>query len=266
MIVEALFLAQDFDASRKQTVVLIDVLRTSATLVAMLESGARNVIVVSTPDEARAHKARLGDCLLCGETGGSRPPDFDFGNSPKDYFGLDLRGKQLVFTSSNGAKAMARLVGEGNRVFIGSYPNAAAVVEAALADASDRGTDLAIVGSGRNHGSRYGIEDCHCAGFLLDQMIHQLGTEARWTCQPPAEAPHRLSERWLLEDSALMALHLYRGFGLDFAPILLRSGDAQILKSLGLDVDFPDALRVDSSSTVPEVARSTRGYLIVNHI
>ncbi len=264
MLVEALFLAQDFDVSRKQTVVLIDVLRTSATLVAMLESGARNVIVVGTPDRAREIGEKLGDCLLCGETGGSRPMDFAYGNSPKEYFALDLRDRQIVFTSSNGTKAMARLVEEGSRVFVGSYPNADAVVRAAVADAAARSADITIVGAGRNMGTRYGLDDCHCAGFLVDRLIHQLGSEARWTDELPEEAPHRLSERWVVEDSAIMALHLYRGIGIDFDRVVSLSTDAQTLKSLGGGVDFPDAFRVDSSQMVPEVGRSKEGYLVVN--
>lgn len=264
MLIEALFLAQDLDASRKRTVVLIDVLRTSATLVAMLESGARNVIVVGTPENARAIREQLGACLLCGETGGSRPADFDFGNSPREYFGLDLREKQLVFTSSNGAKAMAKLVEEGSRVFIGSYPNADAVVRVALEDAAARSADITIVGSGRNMGTRYGLDDCHSAGFLVDRLIHQVGPEARWTDEPTEDAPHRLSERWVMEDSALLALQLYRGLGLDFDRVVLLSTDAQTLKSLGGAPDFPDAFRINSSEMVPEVTRSNEGYLVVN--
>ncbi|HEX9016793.1 MAG TPA: 2-phosphosulfolactate phosphatase [Chloroflexota bacterium] len=266
MLIEALFLGQDLDTSRKQTIVLIDVLRTSATLVSMLEGGARNVGVVSTPDEARAIRERLGSCFLCGETGGSRPSDFDFGNSPREYSGLDLKGKQLVFTSSNGAKAMARLVGEGNRVFIGSYPNADAVVRTALADAGARSADLTIVASGRNMGTRYGIDDCHCAGFLVDTLVRQLGSEARWREEPPRDDPHRLSYRLVVEDSALLALQLYHHLGNDFDRVALLSTDAQTLIGLGGAPDFPDAFRINSSNMVPEVTRSGEGYLVVNPV
>ena len=264
MIVEALFLAQDLEGSSKKTVVLIDVLRASATLIAMLERGARNVIVAGTPEEARSHRDRLGDCLLCGESGGARPPDFDYGNSPADYYRLQLQGRQVVFTSSNGARAMARLVGEGRRVLVGSYPNGRAVVRAALADANARSADVVIVGSGRNHGTRYGIEDCHCAGFLVDHLIRQLGDEAVWMGEPPTDGAQRLSERWTLEDSAFMALELYRSLGFDFDRLLKRSGDAQILRSLGLQSDFPDSLRLDVSEVVPEASRSPEGHLVVN--
>lgn len=264
MIVEALFLAHDADVSGEKSFVLIDVLRTSATLISMLARGARNVIVTSNPEEARAHRARLGSCLLCGESGGSRPPDFDYGNSPRDYSSLSLEGRQLVFTSSNGAKAMARLVGDGRRVLIGSYPNASAVVRAALADAEARSVDLAIVGSGRNMGTRYGIEDCHCAGFLVDRLIQLVMGTSRWREDPPANSPHRMNERWTLEDSVFLALQLYRSFGTDFDRLLQRSGDAQILRSLGLAGDFPECLEADSSLLVPEVRRSSEGYLVVN--
>lgn len=266
MIVEALFVAQDIEETGKKTVILIDVLRTSATLITMLGRGARGILVAGRPEEARVHRDRLGHCLLCGESGGSRPPDFHYGNSPGDYEHLPLEGQQLVFTSSNGAKAMARLVGEGRRVLIGSYTNAASVVRAALTDAQNRSADIAIVGSGRNHGTRYGIEDCHCAGFLVDRLIREIAGEGIWTEDPPANSPHQLSERWILEDSAFLALQLYRSFGFDFDRVLLRSGDAQILRSLGLAGDFPACLRIDASQVVPEVSRSSEGYLVVNPV
>ncbi len=264
MIVEGLFLAQDLGDTPRKTVVLIDVLRTSATLIAMLGSGARDVIVVGTPEEARAQRARLGSGLLCGESGGSRPPDFDLGNSPGDYQRRSLEGRRIVFTSSNGAKAMARLVGDGRRVLIGSYPNAGAVMRAALADAEGREADIAVVASGRSHGTRYGIEDCHCAGYLIDRLIQQVAAGTGWVEDQEVGGPHRLSESWTLEDSAFVSLQLYRGFGLDFDRLLRRSGDAQILVSLGLQGDFPTCLGIDTSPVVPEVTRSPEGYLVVN--
>ncbi len=264
MIIEALFLAQNGEGTGKKTFILIDVLRTSTTLITIIGRGARNVVVASRPEEARAHRDRLGVCLLCGESGGSRPPDFHYGNSPGDYAELDLEGQQLVFTSSNGAKAMARLVGEGRRVLIGSYTNAGAVVGAALADALRRGADIAVVGSGRNRGTRYSIEDSHCAGYLVERLIPIVTGDRSWLENPPREGLHRLNEQWALEDSALIALHLYRSFRFDFARLLASSGDAQILRSLGLAVDFPACLQVDVSQVVPEVTLSPEGYLVVN--
>lgn len=264
MIIEALFLAQDQETQANKTFVLIDVFRTSATLTTMLRRGARNVIVAAQPDEARAHRDRLGSCLLCGEAGGRRLPDFDYGNSPGDYESLRLEDQQVIFTSSNGAKAMVRLVGDGRRVFVGSYPNATAVVRAALADAENRSTDIAIVASGRNFGTRYGIEDCHCAGFLTDLLVRQITGRPGWGDTAHAGDIHHLNQKWTLEDSALIALQLYRGLGLDFDRLIQRSGDAQNLRSLGLDVDFPACVEVDSASMVPEVTRSPEGHLVVN--
>jgi 2-phosphosulfolactate phosphatase len=266
MIIEALFLAQDAVQAGKQTIILIDVLRTSTTLVTMLGRGARNVIIAGRPEEARLHRERLGACLLCGETGGAKPSDFDYGNSPGDYADLLLEGKQAVFTSSNGVKAMLRLMGEGRRMFIGSYTNADAVVRAALADARQREADIVVVGSGRNHGTRYGIEDCHCAGFLIDRLASLVTGTSNWTGDQSPGACHRLDDQWSLEDSAIMALRLWRSFGLDFDLLLSCSGDAGILRSMGLGGDFPACLRVDASQVVPEVSRAPEGYLVVNPV
>ncbi len=264
MIIEALFLAHDQETQGNKTFVLIDVFRTSATLTTMLRQGARNVIVAAQPDEARAHRARLGSCLLCGEAGGRRLPDFDYGNSPGDYELLHLEAEQVVFTSSNGAKAMGRLVGDGRRVFVGSYPNATAVIRTALADAENRSTDIVIVASGRNFGTRYGIEDSHCAGFLVDLITRQITGRPGWGDSAHTGDIHHLNTSWTLEDSALIALQLYRGLGLDFDRLIQRSGDAQNLRSLGLGGDFPACVEVDTANMVPEVTLSREGYLVVN--
>lgn len=264
MLIEALFLARDVEESAPKTIVLIDVLRTSATLITMLGRGARGVIVAPRPEDARAHRQRLGACLLCGESGGSKPSDFDHGNSPAEYEGLTLEGRRIVFTSSNCAKAVMKLVAPGRRVFVGSYLNATTVVRAAIEDAERRGADLCFVAAGRHLGTRYGIEDCHCAGFLVERAVDALDSGRLWTDDPPSGSPHRLSVSWALEDSALLALRLYRSFGLDFDRVTLRSGDAQVLDSLGLRGDFASCFVVDTSTVVPEVEIAPEGHLIVN--
>src|SRR5690606_41372827 len=64
--------------------VVIDVLRATSMIAALLAAGAREVWPVKEVDEARRLASELGGALLAGERGGLPPAGFDMGNSPRD--------------------------------------------------------------------------------------------------------------------------------------------------------------------------------------
>src|ERR1700674_5135582 len=97
-------LADDIES---RVCIVIDVLRASTTLCCLMEAGAQQVIIADSPPAARQIAKALGkETLLCGEWDGFKPPDFDHGNSPGPYLDAALTGQQIVFCSSNGAKAL----------------------------------------------------------------------------------------------------------------------------------------------------------------
>jgi 2-phosphosulfolactate phosphatase len=113
--------------------VVIDVLRATTTIVHALAAGATEVIPCPEVDEARQIAARLGqDAVLGGERGGVRIPGFHLGNSPDEYTTRSIGGKTLVFTTTNGTRAM-RICGRARRVLIGAFVNLSAIGRA-LAD------------------------------------------------------------------------------------------------------------------------------------
>jgi len=112
------------------TVVMIDVLRASTTIVHALEAGARQVIPCLEVDEARALATRLPreEVVLGGEREGLPIAGFDLGNSPAEYTPRAVAGRTVVFTTTNGTRAMARCR-LARRVLIGAFVNATAVFE-----------------------------------------------------------------------------------------------------------------------------------------
>jgi len=110
------------------TVVVIDVLRASTTIVHALEAGATEVILCLEVEDARAAAAELpeGSVVLGGERGGLPIDGFELGNSPADYTPDRVGGRTLVFTTSNGTRAMWRCR-LADRVLIGAFVNASAV-------------------------------------------------------------------------------------------------------------------------------------------
>src|SRR3972149_9874236 len=89
-----------------KTVVVIDELRASSTIVQALGNGARAVFPVASIPEARKHAGQMNGVLLGGERGGLRIPGFDLGNSPSEYTRDRVAGKTIVLTTTNGTRAV----------------------------------------------------------------------------------------------------------------------------------------------------------------
>src|SRR5438477_6670544 len=119
---------------RHSVAVIVDVLRASSTLSYALVNGATRVLPVATPDQARALAAHTPGALLCGERDGKRIEGFALGNSPAEYRPEIVRGRPLVFASTNGSIALLAAAGARRRL-LGSFINAGAVVNA-VANAS----------------------------------------------------------------------------------------------------------------------------------
>jgi 2-phosphosulfolactate phosphatase len=126
-------------ANPKTVYVVVDVIRATTTLGVFFERGCRRVLVAPDIATARAAHARLAHAqssatrpLLAGEVGGVAPPGFDFGNSPAEIGAQELRGREVIFATTNGTRALQSCVG-GGEIFAGSLRNSRAVAAAALA-------------------------------------------------------------------------------------------------------------------------------------
>ena len=124
MNIEILQLIDGAKRARGLTVV-IDVFRAFTVEAYAMAAGARSILPVGSVDDARALKAAHPEYLLMGERGGKKCPGFDFGNSPSQLRGVDLRGKTLVHTTSAGTQGVANAV-HADEILAGSLVNAAA--------------------------------------------------------------------------------------------------------------------------------------------
>ena len=64
--------------------------------------------------------------LLGGERGGKRIPGFDLGNSPAEYSAEVVKNKRLIFTTTNGTRAMLRCQ-TAARIWMGAFVNVSAL-------------------------------------------------------------------------------------------------------------------------------------------
>lgn len=169
------------DALAGSTIVVIDVLRATTTMVFALEAGARAVIPCLTIEDAQAAAAALPrhEVVLGGERGGLPIEGFDLGNSPAEYTPQCVAGKTIVLTTTNGTKALLRC-GEGHEVLIGAFANLSALASV-LADC----VCVDIVCSGTN--GRVTDEDLLLAGAIADRLAES----RQWQLNAAAEATRR---------------------------------------------------------------------------
>ena len=90
-----------------RTVVVVDILRATTTILHALANGAVEVRVVKKVEETRnLAKCKKEPFALGGERGGIKIEGFDLGNSPEEYSETQIGGKTVIFTTTNGTKAM----------------------------------------------------------------------------------------------------------------------------------------------------------------
>ena len=110
MRVEVFFTPHQVDEMylRDRIVVVIDVLRASTTIAMALRNGAKEIIPVATVESAMKIVGNLfGDVtLLGGERNGKMIEGFNLGNSPLEYIEERVRGKSIIFSTTNGSQAM----------------------------------------------------------------------------------------------------------------------------------------------------------------
>jgi 2-phosphosulfolactate phosphatase len=153
------------DALRGGVAVVIDLLRASTTIVHALAHGAECVVPCETVDDALREAAACspGAAVLGGERGGMRIEGFHLGNSPFEYTPEAVGGKTVVFTTTNGTRALFRCRA-ARRVLVGAFANLSALVDCLAT--FDHPVHLVCAGTD-GHVTR---EDALCAGGIAETL------------------------------------------------------------------------------------------------
>jgi len=210
---------------------VIDVLRATTSVATALASGAARVIPAASVAEARALAAGLEDALLCGEREGVPPEGFDLGNSPGSYTPNRVSGRTLVFTTTNGTRAMTAAAGS-RPLALACFRNAEAAARrvARALETDPGGSGTVIVCAGRR--GRVSMDDAWCAGHLVDRMA-------------------RIRPDLSLTDGARAARELAGALGAPTARGLAETSGGGGLVALGLGGDLDDCARLDDLDVVP---------------
>lgn len=143
-------------------VVVTDVLRASTAIVSAFMNGVNKIIPVGTLEEARTMKAR--GYMVAAERDGIVRDFADFGNSPFNFTPERVRGKEIVYSTTNGTNAI-QLASSGWQVLVGAYLNLTALADYIVGQ--DR--DLLILCAGWK--TRFNLEDTLFAGALARKVL-----------------------------------------------------------------------------------------------
>ena len=152
--------------------IVVDVLRATSTIAQALTSGYERVYCCREVDEARALRDRLGEGLLGGERQAVRIDGFDVGASPREFLG-EPRSSTVIFSTTNGTRAILETASRAHEVLLGSLLN----LDAVAAAARERGEDVEIVCAGFQ--GTFAIDDAYCAGRIVQLLGADLSDSAK---------------------------------------------------------------------------------------
>ncbi len=212
---------------RGRIAVMIDVLRASTSICTAIASGCREIVPVAASGDAAALRATIGRgvVLLCGERDGHKIEGFDLGNSPSEYTEDVVRDKALIFSSTNGSRALLKCAAAA-QVFVCGFVNLSTIAEKILAAQKD----VAIVCAGRQ--GNFSLEDTFAGGALIEKLIASGSFQAD-------------------NDAAQLAHMVYKNRDDDIETVISRTDHARYLRELGYAADIIAAAAVDTIPVAP---------------
>ena len=141
--------------------VVVDVLRATSTIAQALARGYERVFSCAEIEDAVALREKLGEGLLGGERSAVRIEGFDVGASPREFLG-EPRASTVIFSTTNGTRAILAAVERCDEVLLGSLLNLSAVARAVR----ERGQDVVVICAGFQ--GTFALDDAYCAGRIVE--------------------------------------------------------------------------------------------------
>lgn len=206
------------------TTVAVDILRATTAVCAAFQAGVEEVVPLDSLD-ALSEYHKLG-YLRAAERGGKKVDGAECGNSPTEYLTMDLRGKRMAYSTTNGTVCILR-GSDADRTWVGAFANITPLTHRLL----DEPQDLVILCSGWKND--FSIEDTLFAGALCQRLIDSgIYTSSH--------------------DAVQMAIDLWQTCkGDPYGYSLLHASHVQRLIGFGAEKDIEFAFRFDTCPLVP---------------
>ena len=224
-LVEVCFSPRQFDLYKGQfdICVVIDVLRATSAICAGIENGVNSIIPVATIEEAAEYQKK--GYIAAAERNGEVVEGFDFGNSPYAFMDPNLKGKDVVLSTTNGTQAI-HTAREMDVVVIGSLNNLDALSDWLI----EQQRPVLVLASGWK--DKFNLEDTICAGAIVDALIES----------------HKFKSE---EDSSIAAKFIYRSAKENIFSFLKASSHRRRLRRLNLNEDVKFCLTPNTSTCIP---------------
>ena len=148
----------------KGIAVIIDVYRAFTTQSFAFENGVKDILNVADIEHALNMREKgLADYCM-GEIGGIRPDNFDFGNSPYDLKGQNIKEKTIIHCTMNGTTG-AKLASNADLILGGALINAKATVDFIKLQKPEI-VSLVAMGARSPEGEKRTEEDELCAIYM----------------------------------------------------------------------------------------------------
>jgi 2-phosphosulfolactate phosphatase len=143
-------------------VVVVDILRATSAIVTAFMNGAERIIPVATLEEAKDYKNQ--GYLVAAERDGIIRDFADFGNSPFNFTAERIKGKEIVYSTTNGTNTIM-MASHSYQVLIGAYMNHQALVDHIIRE----NRDLLVLCAGWKQ--KFNLEDTLFAGALAQAVL-----------------------------------------------------------------------------------------------
>ena len=206
---------------KDKNVVVIDIIRATSTIASALHHDVKKMIPDETVEEANTWLEK--GYLVAGERDGIKIPHFHFGNSPFEFMGEDVRGKEIIHTPTNGTRCVHKSKGARN-IVAGSFVNQDAIFD--WIKKENRNTILFCAGW-KDH---YVMDDALFAGAV----VRELADDFR-----------------IIDDSTLSAKLLYKHVRENMLRTVKQATHFKRLQRLGIENDIKFCMSNPQFDVVP---------------
>ena len=216
--------------------IVIDTFRATSSIVTLMHSGASKIRITNNGNDAKLlKKNRYPNSLLIGEAKSIMIEGFEYGNTPSVFFEKIFKDKEIIFTSSSGAKSVLSLKAQ-NHILIGSLLNLSSVISEGFKLAQSEDCEILIIPSGSAWDeTSYVIEDW-ITGVLIANTL---------------SAEHGFND--ISEGDFYAKTQKILKMGHTIECLLKNSPNGKVLKKLGFEADVDFATRLNLISKVPKI-------------
>ena len=213
----------DKHADDANLVVIVDILRATSTICAAIQNGVKCIWPVATIEEARELKKQ--GYMVASERDGYVLDFADFGNSPFNFTPEIVKGKEIVYSTTNGTRCI-HMAAHSKAIVIGSFLNISSLAEWLI---RQNAPVLIFCASWKD---RFSLEDTVFAGALAERLLQSGKFESQ--C-----------------DAVTASVDLWNLAKPDLFGYIQKSAQKGRLASKGLDDCIEFCLTADQTNVVP---------------